>query len=168
MAGLIAGGRFQDPLSEGAAVMTFSTYKSYGGPPGGAIVTRDPDVAERVFRAVYPGLTANYDAGRLRGLLEAARPGSSARVRRSLHRQRAGARPRAARRRPAGRRRRPWLHRSPTTSPSVATTSRRSTRAGIYASTSGPYFRLGTQELVTRGLGPDDMRDVAEAISRSA
>ena len=72
MAGLIAGGRFQDPLAEGAAVMTFSTYKSYGGPPGGAIVTRDADVAERVFRAVYPGLTANYDAGRLRGLLEAA------------------------------------------------------------------------------------------------
>ena len=68
VAGLIAGGRFQDPLRDGVDVVTFSTYKSYGGPPGGAIVTRDPDVAERVFAAVYPGLTANFDAGRLRAL----------------------------------------------------------------------------------------------------
>ena len=49
-------------------MVTFSTYKSYGGPPGGAIATNDPEVAERVFAAVYPGLTANYDAGRFRAL----------------------------------------------------------------------------------------------------
>src|SRR5262249_14955941 len=35
VAGLIAEGRFQDPLRDGADVMTFSTYKSFGGPPGG-------------------------------------------------------------------------------------------------------------------------------------
>ena len=28
----------------------------------------------------------------------------------------------------------------------------------------GPYIRLGTQELVTRGLGPDDMPGVAERV----
>ena len=49
VAGLIAGGRFQDPLADGVDVVTFSTYKSYGGPPGGAIATSDPEVAERVF-----------------------------------------------------------------------------------------------------------------------
>ena len=68
VAGLIAGGCFQQPLEDGVDVVTFSTYKSYGGPPGGAIVTNDAEVAARVFSAVYPGLTANFDAGRLRGL----------------------------------------------------------------------------------------------------
>ena len=68
VAGLIAGGRFQQPLDDGVDVVTFSTYKSYGGPPGGAIATRDPETAERIFAAVYPGLTANFDAGRLRAL----------------------------------------------------------------------------------------------------
>lgn len=63
--GLIAGGLFQQPLREGAHLMTSSTYKSLGGPSGGAILTDDPDLAERVADTVYPGMTANYDAGRL-------------------------------------------------------------------------------------------------------
>ncbi|MFC6082563.1 serine hydroxymethyltransferase [Sphaerisporangium aureirubrum] len=65
VAGLIAGGRFQRPLAEGAHVLTMSTYKSFGGPPGAAIVTRDAGLAERLSAAAYPGLTANYDAARL-------------------------------------------------------------------------------------------------------
>ena len=68
VAGLIAGGRFQDPLGDGVDVVTFSTYKSFGGPPGGVIATNDAEVAERVFAAVHPGLTANYDAGRFRAI----------------------------------------------------------------------------------------------------
>jgi glycine hydroxymethyltransferase len=65
VAGLIAEGRFQAPLAEGADLMTFSTYKSFGGPAGGAIVTNDEALAARVATAVYPGLVANYDAARL-------------------------------------------------------------------------------------------------------
>jgi glycine hydroxymethyltransferase len=72
VAGLVAEGRFQDPLAEGADLMTFSTYKSFAGPPGGAIVTSDEALAERVARAVYPGLTANYDVSRLLPLIAAA------------------------------------------------------------------------------------------------
>jgi glycine hydroxymethyltransferase len=72
VAGLIAEGRFQDPLREGADVMTFSTYKSFGGPPGGAIVTNDEVLAERITTAVYPSLVANYDASRLVPLTAAA------------------------------------------------------------------------------------------------
>jgi glycine hydroxymethyltransferase len=52
--------------------MTFSTYKSFGGPAGGAIVTNDEAIAERVAAAVYPGLVANYDAARLAPLAAAA------------------------------------------------------------------------------------------------
>ncbi|MFI0450695.1 serine hydroxymethyltransferase [Actinomadura sp. 6N118] len=65
MAGLVAAGRFQRPLAEGADILTFSTYKSFGGPPGGVIATDDAALAERLSTAVFPGLTANYDAGRL-------------------------------------------------------------------------------------------------------
>ena len=68
VAGLIAGGRFQHPLDEGADVMTCSTYKSFGGPPGGLVITNDPEVAEGLDRAAYPQMTANYDVGRLASL----------------------------------------------------------------------------------------------------
>jgi glycine hydroxymethyltransferase len=68
VAGLVAGRVFQRPLHEGAHLMTFSTYKSFGGPSGGCVATRDPDLAERVSTVVYPGMLANYDAGRLGAL----------------------------------------------------------------------------------------------------
>ncbi|WP_018655183.1 serine hydroxymethyltransferase [Actinomadura flavalba] len=65
MAGLVAAGRFQRPLAEGADLLTFSTYKSFGGPPGGVVATDDAELAEAVSAAVFPGLTANYDIARL-------------------------------------------------------------------------------------------------------
>jgi glycine hydroxymethyltransferase len=58
VAGLVAEQRFQDPLREGADLVTFSTYKSFGGPAGGAIVTDDETLAERVSSTVYPALVA--------------------------------------------------------------------------------------------------------------
>jgi glycine hydroxymethyltransferase len=65
VAGLVAAKRFQRPLADGAQVLTFSTYKSFGGPPGGCVVTRDEALAERISTAAYPGMLANYDIGRL-------------------------------------------------------------------------------------------------------
>lgn len=72
VAGLIAGGRFQKPLAEGADILTFSTYKSFGGPAGGAMCTNDMALAERLSNIAYPALTANYDASRLGPLAMAA------------------------------------------------------------------------------------------------
>jgi glycine hydroxymethyltransferase len=72
VAGLLAEGRFQTPLAEGADVVTFSTYKSFGGPAGGAIVSDDAELMQRISGAVYPGLTANYDIARLLPLGAAA------------------------------------------------------------------------------------------------
>jgi glycine hydroxymethyltransferase len=72
VAGLVAEARFQAPLADGADVMTFSTYKSFGGPAGGAIVCDDAELMERIAAAVYPGLTANYDIARLLPLGAAA------------------------------------------------------------------------------------------------
>jgi glycine hydroxymethyltransferase len=72
VAGLIAGGVWQHPLREGAHVMTASTYKSFGGPPGGIVVTNDPDIAHGVDRAIFPGMTANFHTNRMPALAVAA------------------------------------------------------------------------------------------------
>ncbi|MEL6583685.1 MAG: aminotransferase class I/II-fold pyridoxal phosphate-dependent enzyme [Pseudomonadota bacterium] len=66
--GLIAGGVWEDPLALGADVMTMSTYKSLGGPAGGLIVTNNAGLAERIDAIAFPGLTANFDVGRVAAL----------------------------------------------------------------------------------------------------
>ena len=66
--GIIAGRAWKNPLDEGAHLMTMSTYKSLGGPPGGLIVTNDPGLARRLDAIAFPGLTANFDAGRVAAL----------------------------------------------------------------------------------------------------
>lgn len=64
MSGMIAGHAWQQPLEEGAHLMTMSTYKSLGGPPSGLIVTNDAALAEKLDAIAYPGLTANFDAAK--------------------------------------------------------------------------------------------------------
>jgi glycine hydroxymethyltransferase len=66
--GLIAGGAWPSPLAEGADLMTMSTYKSLGGPPGGLVLTNDAGLAGRIDEIAYPGLTANFDAGKTAAL----------------------------------------------------------------------------------------------------
>ncbi len=73
MGGMIAGGRFQQPLAEGAHVMTGSTYKSFGGPASGMILTNDAVLAERLDAIAYPGFTANFDVAKTAALALAAR-----------------------------------------------------------------------------------------------
>jgi len=62
--GIIAGGAWANPLDEGAHLMTMSTYKSLGGPASGLIVTNDAAIAERLDAIAFPGLTANFDAAK--------------------------------------------------------------------------------------------------------
>jgi glycine hydroxymethyltransferase len=66
--GMIAGRRWADPLVNGADLMTMSTYKSLGGPPGGLVLTNRGDLAERIDAIAYPGLTANFDVGKTAAL----------------------------------------------------------------------------------------------------
>lgn len=68
LCGMIAGGTWENPLDQGADLMTMSTYKSLGGPAGGLIVTNDAGLAERLDQIAFPGLTANFDAGRVAAL----------------------------------------------------------------------------------------------------
>ena len=69
MGGIIAGGAFQQPLSEGAHLMTGSTYKSFGGPPSGIILTNEPTLAEKLDRIAFPGMTANFDLSRTAAMI---------------------------------------------------------------------------------------------------
>ncbi len=62
--GIIAGGVWGNPLEQGAHLMTMSTYKSLGGPAGGLIVTNDAAIAERLDHIAFPGMTANFDAAK--------------------------------------------------------------------------------------------------------
>ena len=66
--GIIAGRAWENPLDHGAHVMTMSTYKSLGGPPGGLFVTRDAEIAERLDAIAFPGMTANFDAAKAAAL----------------------------------------------------------------------------------------------------
>lgn len=62
--GMFAGRVWANPLDLGADLMTMSTYKSLGGPPGGLLLTNRPDLAQRIDAIAYPGLTANFDVGK--------------------------------------------------------------------------------------------------------
>ncbi len=64
LCGMIAGHQWQQPLEEGAHLMTMSTYKSLGGPAGGLILTNEAELAERIDAIAYPGLTANFDVAK--------------------------------------------------------------------------------------------------------
>jgi glycine hydroxymethyltransferase len=66
--GMFAGRAWPNPLTHGAHLMTMSTYKSLGGPPGGLLVTNSAKLAARVDAIAYPGLTANFDTSKTASL----------------------------------------------------------------------------------------------------
>ena len=59
VAGLIAGGKFQDPLREGVDTMTMSTHKTLFGPQGGLVLGFEKH-AEPIKKAMFPGLTSSH------------------------------------------------------------------------------------------------------------
>lgn len=68
LSGMIAGGAWPNPLAEGAHLLTMSTYKSLAGPPAGLVLTNDAALAEALDHIAFPGMTANYDAGKAAAL----------------------------------------------------------------------------------------------------
>ncbi len=59
VSGLIAGGQFQDPLREGADVVTASTHKTLPGPQGGIVISWER-FANKIKRATFPGCVSNH------------------------------------------------------------------------------------------------------------
>jgi glycine hydroxymethyltransferase len=70
--GLVAGGQFQDPLREGAAVMTGSAGKTFSGPQSGIIVWDDPLLTEPFTQAIFPVLAATHQVNRVAALAASA------------------------------------------------------------------------------------------------
>ena len=65
--GLIGGNQFQDPLREGADLMSGSTHKTLPGPQGGIIVSdhkgktdEDKSFLRKLGFGVFPGVTSSY------------------------------------------------------------------------------------------------------------
>ncbi|WP_456369690.1 serine hydroxymethyltransferase [Geoglobus sp.] len=69
--GLIAGKKFQQPLKEGADVMTGSTHKTFFGPQR-AVILSTRDIAEKIDRAVFPGVISNHHLNTLAGYVVSA------------------------------------------------------------------------------------------------
>jgi glycine hydroxymethyltransferase len=60
--GLIAGGQFQDPLREGADVMTGSSHKTFPGPQGGFMLSNSDDekFQRKLNNSIFPGTCSSY------------------------------------------------------------------------------------------------------------
>ncbi len=64
--GLIAGKRFQQPLREGADVVTSSRHKTFPGPQGGVILSKE-EYSTKLNHAVFPGVVSNHHLHHLAG-----------------------------------------------------------------------------------------------------
>ena len=71
-AGLIAGGQFQDPLKEGAAVLTGSAGKTFSGPQSGMMLWNDPQLTKPLTDAIFPVLVATHQVNRVAALAVSA------------------------------------------------------------------------------------------------
>ncbi len=67
VAGLIAGGIFQDPLREGADVVSLSTHKTLFGPQHGGVLSWDKH-ADILKKATFPGMVSNHHLHALAGV----------------------------------------------------------------------------------------------------
>ncbi len=66
--GLIVGKRWRNPLDHGADVMTASTHKTFPGPQGGIVASRDKELFKRIGRAIFPYFVSNHHLHRLPAL----------------------------------------------------------------------------------------------------
>jgi glycine hydroxymethyltransferase len=65
--GLIAGGKFQDPLKEGADLLVGSTHKTFPGPQGGIMLCTE-ELKDTIDEAVFPGVVSNHHLHHVAGL----------------------------------------------------------------------------------------------------
>ena len=73
--GLVYQGVFQQPLKEGADIMTSSTHKTFPGPQGGLIILKNDELGiyeKSIKTQVFPGILSNHHLHRIPALLAAA------------------------------------------------------------------------------------------------
>jgi glycine hydroxymethyltransferase len=64
----IASGLFQDPLREGAHILTFSSHKIMSGPVGGVILWNEDEIAEQILSYSFPTLIQTRDQNKFAAL----------------------------------------------------------------------------------------------------
>ncbi len=89
-AGLVATGAYDNPLPW-ADVVTMVGYKTLGGPKSAAIAVRDPALARRIDRALFPGLQGAPRMAEICALATAARVAQSEEFSELIHRSVANA-----------------------------------------------------------------------------
>lgn len=179
--GLIAGGAFQNPLSEGADVLSGSTHKSLPGPQKGMILTRRRDLMERVEATIFPGHVSNFHLHHVAALavtLAEAQAFGAAYARRTVANARAladelarlglavqGGAPHHAERTDSHQ---VWLDVAGLATPDEAVD--RLHAANLIANVNliptlrAKGLRLGTPEVARLGMGPVEMRELAGLI----
>lgn len=173
--GLVATGTFQDPLREGADALIGSTHKSLPGPQGGLVVTDDADLdAELRAYLAYDeeagiGLVDNAHPNRIAGLgiaLEELekRPGYGEDVQAN---SRALAEALDERGVPVAHADRGYTDSHQVLLDMTPDEARRACRDleahGIFVDKGG---RVGTSEVTWRGMGPEEMDEIAELVAR--
>lgn len=64
--GLITAGFFQNPLEEGADIITSSTHKTFPGPQGGIIIGNiDEELQKKIQDKIFPGVLSNHHLHRI-------------------------------------------------------------------------------------------------------
>ena len=67
--GLVTAGFFQNPLEEGADIITSSTHKTFPGPQGGIIIGNiGKDLQKKIQDKVFPGVLSNHHLHRVPSL----------------------------------------------------------------------------------------------------
>ena len=64
--GLITAGFFQNPLEEGADIITSSTHKTFPGPQGGIIIGNiEEELQKKIQKKIFPGVLSNHHLHRI-------------------------------------------------------------------------------------------------------
>jgi len=186
--GLIAGGEFQDPLREGADVMTGSSHKTFPGPQGGFLLSSSEDETfqKRLNTAMFPGVCSSYHlhhvAGKVMALAEFQEYGASY-ARDTVQNAKAFAQALAsegfdvlAESRGYTASHQVLTRHGDTDSGAGATAAKLLEDGGIITNMNmlpgdtkamtPSGLRLGVQELTRVGFAPDDMQDVARFYAR--
>lgn len=67
--GLIIGDQFQNPLEEGAHLVTSSTHKTFPGPQGGVAFSNNEEVFKKYKKVIFPVFVSNHHLHRLAATL---------------------------------------------------------------------------------------------------
>lgn len=70
--GLIMGKKFQNPIQEGAHIATSSTHKTFPGPQGGLIFTNEEEIYKKFRKLIFPVFVSNHHLHRIAATLIAA------------------------------------------------------------------------------------------------